>query len=310
MRHVIFAAAAAIVSFVAPSADAQILEPAKGGCCGEVEPLPSFGPGCCEPRGTLFQWSYGTSFSGGPDREEPLVTDRPDFTESSVTVGRGVVQLEMGYTYSYDEEGGAQTIGHSIGEPLLRVGIFADWLELRLATNYAQESTRPAGGARTVENGFEDLAIGTKIGLTPQECWLPEMALLLELSVPTGDAAFSADEVLPGGVWAYGWEITERISAGGNTGLFKRLDDMTNEEFTLFTQSVAVGYSLTDRLGSYTEWFALVPSGADTVQTQHFFNGGFTFLVNNDLQLDVSAGVGLSDASDDYFIGTGFAVRR
>ncbi|HUE70669.1 MAG TPA: hypothetical protein VMP01_07245, partial [Pirellulaceae bacterium] len=50
------------------------------------------GAQCCSP-GTLFQWSYGNSFSGGPNLDEPLVTDRPDFTEASSTVGRGVLQL-------------------------------------------------------------------------------------------------------------------------------------------------------------------------------------------------------------------------
>ncbi|MGE3408748.1 MAG: hypothetical protein AB7I37_18160 [Pirellulales bacterium] len=50
----------------------------------------NYGPGPCHKRGTLFQWSYGTSFSGGPDLSEPIVTDRPDFTEASVTVGQGV----------------------------------------------------------------------------------------------------------------------------------------------------------------------------------------------------------------------------
>ena len=39
-------------------------------------------------------------------------------------------------------------------------------------------------------------------------------------------------------------------------------------------------------------------------------DGGFTFLVNNNFQLDVRAGVGLNEAADDYFVGTGFAVRR
>ena len=53
-----------------------------------------------------MQWSYGTSFSGGPDLDEPLVTDRPDFTEASSTVGRGVAQLEFGYTYTYNDDAG------------------------------------------------------------------------------------------------------------------------------------------------------------------------------------------------------------
>ena len=57
---------------------------------------------CCNGPGTLMQWSYGNSFSGGPDLESPLVTDRPDFTEATSAVGRGVAQLEIGYTYTFD----------------------------------------------------------------------------------------------------------------------------------------------------------------------------------------------------------------
>src|SRR5262245_38321981 len=70
-------------------------------------------------RGTLMQWSYGTSFEGGPDVYEPLVTDRPDFTEASVTVGYGVAQLETGYTFFHDSEGGDRTRSHSFPETLL-----------------------------------------------------------------------------------------------------------------------------------------------------------------------------------------------
>src|SRR5687768_10953213 len=53
---------------------------------------------------TLFQWGYGDGGEGGPDLSEPLVTDRPDFTEASSTVGLGVMQLESGYTYVYDSD--------------------------------------------------------------------------------------------------------------------------------------------------------------------------------------------------------------
>ena len=37
--------------------------------------------------------------------------------------------------------------------------------------------------------------------------------------------------------------------------------------------------------------------------------GGFTFLVNEDLQLDVSAGAGLNDAAPDFFVAAGVAWR-
>ena len=74
-------------------------------------------------------------------------------------------------------------------------------------------------------------------------------------------------------------------------------------------QSWTVAYSLCDDLGAYTEWFALFPAGADTVKPQHFFNGGFTYLINNNVQFDIRAGVGLNSAADDYFVGTGLSIR-
>src|SRR6188508_1634764 len=83
-------------------------------CCANGDETRSYGPCDCQPRGTLFQWSYGTSFSGGPPgRDEPLASDRPDFTEASTTVGRGVVQLESGYTYTHDDDGTNRTNSHS-----------------------------------------------------------------------------------------------------------------------------------------------------------------------------------------------------
>ncbi len=53
---------------------------------------------------TLLHWNYGKSEERGSDLDKPLETDRPDFTESPKTVGRGVVQLEGGYTYTLDNE--------------------------------------------------------------------------------------------------------------------------------------------------------------------------------------------------------------
>ena len=106
---------------------------------------------CASTAGTLFLWSQGSGAKGGPDLDAPLVTDRPDFTEASSTVGRGIAQLEVGYTYTYDDDGGAAK-SHSYPEPLLRYGILENWLELRVGWNYASEDV----GATTT-SGAEDL---------------------------------------------------------------------------------------------------------------------------------------------------------
>lgn len=272
---------------------------------GSAAPLwaQSYGPSACRPRGTLLQWSYGTSFSGGPNLDEPLVTDRPDFTEASSTVGLGVAQLEMGYTYTFDD-GTTNTKSHSYPETLLRVGILADWLEFRVSWNYADQEAGP------VEmSGGEDLYLGFKIGLTPQEDCLPEMALIPQMTVPTGATAFTAEEALPGVNWIYSWAVTDFVSTAGSTQFNRTLDEGTALAYTEWAQSWTIAYALCDQVGAYTEWYALFPHSADTARAEHVFNGGFAILANNDVQWDVRAGVGLNDAADDYFVGTGLSIR-
>jgi hypothetical protein len=314
-RLLALGAATAMPFAVAVAAEVHA-EDLCGGRCGssgseftalfEVQEQPACGlnpRGDCGP-GTLFQWSGQPVTAGGPDLDAPLVTDRPDFTEASSTVGCGVAQLEFGYTYTFDEDGGSSTKSHSYPEPLLRYGVLQDWLEFRIAWNYTNEES-----AGVKQSGSEDLYLGFKIGLTPQDGWRPEMALIPQMTVPTGSDAFTTDEVLPGLNWIYGWELTDTVSTAGSTQFNRAVDEMTADTYTEWAQSWTVAYTLTETVGAYTEWFALIPSGADTARTEHYFNGGFTWLMNNDVQWDIRAGTGLNDAADDYFVGTGLSIR-
>jgi hypothetical protein len=258
--------------------------------------------GAAPPKrlGTLFLWNPGSGETGGPNLDEPLVTDRPDFTESGTPVGLGATQLEYGYTYSDTAAGAA----HSFGEPLVRYGILAEWLELRLGL--APVSQRAAAGAAR-HSSAEDLYFGFKLGLTPQDGRLPEMALIPQMNIPTGSDPFSSGRLEPGVNWIYGWEINDFITTGGSTQWNRRID--SGQSYLETAQSWTVAYSLTERVGAYTEWYGLFPSGATTEHVQHYFNGGFTYLISNDIQIDIRAGVGLNDSADDFFMGVGMSFR-
>lgn len=251
--------------------------------------------------GTLLQWSYGNSFAGGPDLSEPLVTDRPDFTEASSTVGMGVVQVEMGYTFTKDSVDDLRA--HSWGEPLFRVGAFADWFELRMA---AFPVTQRAAGNTT--RGFEDLYLGAKIGLTPQEGILPEIAIMPQANIPSGGNAFTGDEFQPGVNMLYSWSLCEDMDLAGSTQ-FNRTGDGTGHAYTEWAQSLAVGLSLAENVGAYNEFYAFFPTSAEAARPEYYYNGGFTYLVSNDVQWDIRVGMGLNDAADDFFFGTGLSVR-
>src|SRR6476646_2336561 len=150
---------------------------------------------CADGCSTLFLWRPGQC--EGVDLSKPLETDRPDFTESPTTVGQGVFQVEGGYTFTYDREGGTRTTDHSFPETLFRLGTFADRFEFRLDWNYDVQRTA-TGGAVENASGANDLNIGCKIALTPQDEMLPETGVILEMTVPSGGDDFTADRVLPG----------------------------------------------------------------------------------------------------------------
>ena len=84
---------------------------------------------------------------------------------------------------------------------------------------------------------------------------LPETALILQMTVPTGSSELTADEVLPGVNFVYGWDINDNLSTGGQTQVNRALDDNAGDSYVEFAQSWTVGYSWTDELGSYAEWF-------------------------------------------------------
>lgn len=256
---------------------------------------------------TLFQWSYGAAGPVTSKLDEPLKTDRPDFTEASTTVGKGVLQIEMGYTYTHDSENGSTSIEQSFGEPLFRYGMFADWFELRVGLRpiHVREISSTV---RESTAGMDDLYLGVKLAITQQQGILPEIAFTPQMTIPTGSKAFTGGEVFPGVNLLYGWDITDQISFGGSTQYNHNLRDL-NDYHVQYAQSFTLNYEFTETFGSYMEWFGLFPTYAVDAHSEQYFDGGLRFLVTDDLQFDVRAGVGLNAAAADYFVGTGFSIR-
>ena len=186
--------------------------------------------------------------------------------------------------------------------------MFADWFEFRLDWNYEVERT-VTGGAVENASGADDLNIGIKIALTPQDQMLPETGVILQMSVPTGGDDFTTDRVLPGINYLYGWDLNEKWWLYGSTAFGGEVDDVTIDPYTQFAQSFTLGHELNDKLRTYVEWYVLSPIGADTNRAQDYLNGGFTVLINKDVQWDIRAGVGLNESADDFFAGTGLSIR-
>lgn len=267
-------------------------------------------PGRSEAKDEPANGGDAPGDEGKPPGEEPLTTERPDFTNSSRTVGKGRVQLESGYTFTTDRDPVARVTSHSYPEALLRIGLLTDWFEIQVGQNAL--STRTAGTDGLARaSGLQDLYLATKFALTEQSGWRPETAVTLQMSVPTAPRALSSGKVLPGLLYLYSWELVpDQISLGGSSVITGAVDG-TGTTYVQLAQSLSLGYTLTDRLGAYTEWFMIAPAGADEpgVLPQHYFNSGLLYRVTPNFQLDARFGFGLNRAAADMFAGVGFAVR-
>lgn len=279
--------------------------PPKSACPEECEKPP-------EPPKTLFTWAVGKDEGKKDDAPEVdrITTDRPDFTEASNTVGKGRYQLEMGYTYFKDQDGGGVNHLHSYPEILMRIGMFAEWFELRLGQTVYNERDRTVAGVETSRDGFFDFYVGSKIGLTEQKGIWPESAMILAAFVPTGSEEFTAGRVLPTASYLFGWDVTDKLAFGGSTIITKAVQD-DGHSFYVFSESLTTGYQWTDRVANYLECFALHPSSATATDAkpQYYFNGGVTYLITPLAQFDVRAGIGLNQAAADFFCGAGLSVK-
>ena len=254
-------------------------------------------------RGAVCPLAFGGALgcASATASREPLVSDRPDFTESTSTVGRGDLQAEGGYTFARS----AGERSSSAGELLVRIGV-TRFAELRIEPGSYSWVTSPSG----TESGREDGEIGAKLRLhnakdeTPSP--IPAVSVVLKSSVPTGGAVFRENRLQPEVELATEWTLTRHVGLGTNIDMARPVAD--GQRSTEFAASASFGFDLSPRFGAFAEAYGFVRQNSGSKRTG-YVDTGLTAALSADLQFDVRAGVGLNGTPPDYFVGAGL-VRR
>lgn len=223
---------------------------------------------------------------------QEIITDRPDQTESSVTVGKNNFQIESGVLYQKSENSNS-FIGSST---LLRYGI-TNGIELRFVSQY--ESTKIGlDGGDIKYSGFNDLELGVKIQLLKKEDVNTQMAFLSHVIISTANENLTANQVGVVSKLSISHAITDKIGLGYNIGY-----DYVRQQSSL-TYSLALGFQLSNSIGFYIEPYG---KRGESNNYEINFDVGFSYLVNDNFQLDASYGVGLNN--DMQYLSTGFSWR-
>lgn len=237
------------------------------------------------------------------DDYPPIVTDRPDQTESAITVPMKTLQIESGFQFSWRDKEGVETKDLGFNSTLLRYGVLKR-LEVRLGAAYAGfEETDAVTEEKTTLNGFAPLALGIKWNMLEGDGPIPTLAFLTSVDIPAlASDDFNDGNVLQKILLAGSWQLSNTFGLGMNFGT---IADWKQSDFTTI-YSVSLGASILKWLGAFIEYYGFAPAGEYSDQR---VNGGFTFPVRNNLQFDIYGGTGVSENSPNAFAGFGFAWR-
>jgi outer membrane putative beta-barrel porin/alpha-amylase len=226
------------------------------------------------------------------DRMRELSPDRPDTTESPVTVDAGHFQLELE----------AGSLGRDQGSTELTMGVLN-----------AKAGLTPRADLQVLVDGLHHQGSHDSLG---------DITLRMKLNVWGNDGGTSALAVMPFVNWPRGAPDEKQVEAGLIVPLELRLPS----EWSLGTMlevdavdrpeghgidalvSATLGHALWGELDGYAELEATVAVD-ESEPAEVAANSGLVLAVTDDLSVDTGVRVGLSDAADDFVAFVGGTAR-
>ena len=227
---------------------------------------------------------------------QPIVTDRPDFTESPLAVEPGRIQIEFGATF---QETADDFQRFNAPEALARIGVLGG-VELRLGLpEYVR--VEADGPPRVVREDASEPSIGAKLELG-EASGIP-LGLIVESTIPVLNGV-DLEEAAQTVILTGSADLSERFSLGSQIqGTYNDTPETLDLGATL-----VLGFSVDDQIGTFAEFLFTRQASRDP-GTELVFHTGATVLLTEDFQLDAHGGIGLTGESPRYLLGVGASAR-
>lgn len=238
------------------------------------------------------------------EAQPEFITDRPDQTESAVTIPAGALQVETGVVYeklSPDDPLIKSISSTGFATTLLRVGLL-DNLELRLIGQYSQQRTERTTGQTISQHGISDVAIGVKIKIAEEKGLLPDLALNLHSHLMIGAEEFRPHTAFPDFRFLFSNTLTDKLSLGYNVGM--AYDGETTAG--TFEYTLSLGMALPADIDAFIELYGDRPAGESL---SVFCDGGISWALTPAIRFDLSVGTTLDTDIPDYFVSGGLSFR-
>ena len=239
-----------------------------------------------------------------------LATDRPDKTESPMTVDAGHFQIEMDFaTFTQDQMNGVSAKTWNIAPFNLRVGLLND-VELSLVfESYVQEDTEDKTAKKMlVLSGVGNFITRLKVNLWGNDGGRTAFAFFPFMKFPTGTGGLNNNSVEGGAIFPFSMTLPAKFELGMETGVVVSRNESSANYHEEFVNSITFSREIAGKLSGYCEFFSIVNTERDSswIGTVDF---GLTYALTENVQLDCGCNIGVTDAADDINAFSGLSVR-
>lgn len=241
--------------------------------------------------------------------DDTINTDRPDFVDSSSTVGKGSFQIELGIAGERRRDA-ASSERNSSTPLLLRYGISED-LELRLDTDgrSVSRSEDLIGHTRQRSSGYADVSPGIKWHVQDQQGALPAIGVLVHVDVDSGSPALRGNGKRPMLRLATEWDLPGDMSLGLMHGIIANRND-DGRHFGAAMFGAVLDKEWTARWRSFVELAAPQIARARNGGSMLTADVGGAYLLSPRCQLDFALMRGLNKNTADlgWTVGLSFKL--
>jgi len=233
-----------------------------------------------------------------------MSTDRPDLTESPYTVDAGHFQFETDlWNYSYDRHNSARTDtkdeAHSFATINAKAGLLPDLdVQFVIPVYNRTRSHDYTAGTVTRAQGFGDLTVRMKYNLWGNDDGQTAFGLMPFVKLPTAATGLGNNSVEGGLILPFGMELPGGWSMGAMLE-FDILRDTGGRGHHLdVIQTITFGHGIVGDLAGYVEFFSASSTESPT-PWMATLNGGLTYGLTEDIQLDAGVNFGLTRSAPD-----------
>lgn len=226
--------------------------------------------------------------------QTPIQLDRPDQTECPFIVPRGFIQAENGITF---ENTNKKNQSLAYPSTLWKLGISKNF-ELRLITELVS-----AKADNETITGITPITVGFKVNIAEEKGLIPTISFIGHLTVPNvATKDFDINYYAPAYRFTMQHTLSKRFSLAYNLGT--EWDGETPEPTFLYT--LTTGFAITEKIGSYIEIYGFIPQNQSI---DNRMDGGLTYLINNNIMIDISGGIGITENAPKHYFSLGFSYR-